>query len=87
MLGQLHVSHCAASPLLLITSVNIWNCGEQLLDLWERNVVPFLSDVGFLGLHVFRSGLQQVSPAPSSSLLLRSRAVGIDAGRGLTLSC
>jgi len=37
---------------------------ESCCSLWERNVVPFLSDVGFLGLHVFRSGLQQVSPAP-----------------------
>ena len=49
-LGQGHVSHCAASLLLLTTSVNIWNWGDQLLDLWERNVVPFLSDRGFLGL-------------------------------------
>ena len=32
---QVLVSHCVASPLPLETSVNIWNRGDQLLDLWE----------------------------------------------------
>jgi len=43
--GGVHVFHMAASPIILTTSVNIWNW-DQLLHLWERNVVPFLSDRG-----------------------------------------
>lgn len=39
--------YTAASPLLLTThDILSVNRGDQLLDLWERNVVPFLSDIG-----------------------------------------
>ena len=58
-LGQVRVSHCVASTLLLTTSVNIWNRGDQLLDLWERIVshsylIEDSSCSAVLSLNVFR---------------------------------
>ncbi len=74
--------------------------GDKLLKFRNRNVVPFLSNTGFLGLlcRIFlfmmhqmfsmgeRSGLQ-AGHLSTRILLLRSHDVVIDAVCGLALSC
>lgn len=39
-MGQDHVSHCVATTLCKHLGT------DPLLDLWEKNAVPFLSDKG-----------------------------------------
>ena len=81
--------HCVASPLLLATSGNIWNWGDQLLDFWEEYcpVPVWLRIIAALQSWVFFVVFEMFSGQCSTwTLLLRSRAVGKDAGCGLTLS-
>ena len=66
----------------------IWR--DQLLDLWERNVVLFSFDIGFKlldGYGTFLSYFQWAKGlSRSRTLLQRRNAVVIDAAWGLTLS-
>ena len=41
------VNNCVTSPVLLNNSSHIsGNYGDQFLEVWGKNVVPFLSDLG-----------------------------------------
>ena len=45
--GQGHVYHCVVSCSFYSSLKTSGNWGDELLDLWERNIASFLSDMGF----------------------------------------
>ncbi len=47
IVGRGHVYHAVASPLLLKTFEDVWHRGNEFLELWCWNLVPFLPDIGF----------------------------------------